>query len=222
MNKSKILNDVKENLENDYDSLWTIFSDKSKSRKSGGETRRDAGELVEAILQSIFNSINKNLPQERKIVSLVGSSDRLSKTIEYKGKVYTESIQVDRHIWQINNRIAFVENKTYLDSCYYDRALADFRKIAQALKQSQIDPGDVSYIVFAGQKAASENTLLAYEADFWHDTKHLTSNPNGLVPQVYYFLQRTRNSQKPWNENKFPLNHVGIEEFVNYILDLLS
>lgn len=80
--------------------------------------------------------------------------------------------------------------KPYLDSCYYDRALADFRKIAQSLHQCGEDPCNVEYIVFAGQKAAKDETLFAYTIDFYEDTKHLTKNVEGLSPHGVLFSQR--------------------------------
>ena len=109
-----------------------------------------------------------------------------------------------------------------MDSCYYDRALADFKKIAQALKQQNVDPADVCYIIFAGQKAASDNTLLTYEADFWHDTKHLTNNKGGIVPHTFYFLKGIRSSGKPLYKNKHDINIDEIKKFTNLIIDLIS
>ena len=219
MDRSKIITKVIENMEREYRTLWKDFA---KNSTTGGKARKGAGDLVESLLQVIFDTINSQLSAENKIISRIGSTDNLTKRIEYKGKIHTPRAHVDRHIWQLGKRIAFIENKTYLDSCYYTRALADFRNIAQALKQSNVDPADVSYIVFAGQKAANEDTLLAYEADFWHITKDLTKNPEGIVPHIFYFLQKTRISQHPWNENQFPLNHDDINKFVTHLLDLLS
>ena len=79
-----------------------------------------AGKLVENVLQNIINTINACVPNY-KIVSKVGSTDYLSKSINYKGSLHSmNTIQVDRHVFSNGKRIAFIENKTYLDSCYYD------------------------------------------------------------------------------------------------------
>lgn len=180
--------------------------------RTEGTIRYAAGELIEKVLQSIFDAMNQFLPLP--IVSKVGGTDFLSKTIQYKGQLYTNNhIQVDRHIWYGEKRIAFIENKTYLDSCYFDRALADFKKIIQALKQKEVDPSSCAYIVFAGQNAGRENTFLNYEAEFWDET--------GIVPQRYFFLKGKRNSSKPLYKIKHDLNFETIKMFVDTILALL-
>lgn len=190
--------------------------------KSEGVIRSAAGNLVEAILQNIFATISSQYP-EFNIDSKVGSTDCLEKTIHYKGKtVDFGRIQVDRHIWINHKRLAFVENKTYLDSCYSDRALADFRKIAQSLAQAGVDPAEVEYIVFAGQDAASSETLFTYEADFWADTRHLTKKPSGIVPKVFFFLKGKRTSAKPLYRVKHEIDDVVIEEFVNLIVETIQ
>lgn len=152
----------------------------------------------------------------------MGHTDYLTKTVNYKGReLHFDKIQVDRHVWAKNKRLCFIENKTYLEACYYDRALADFRKIAQALQQQGTDPSNCKYIVFAGQNAANQNTLFIYEADFWNDTKHLTSNPNGLETKTFFFLKGKRSSQKPLYKYKHELNKDVLSEFISYIIRLL-
>ncbi len=190
-------------------------------RKTEGEIRYAAGELVERVLQSIITSINAFLPHN--IISKVGSTDFLKKNIIYKGKSYeNNSIQVDRHLWYNGKRIAFIENKTYLDTCYYDRALADFKKIAQALEQDNKNPADYAYIVFAGQKAGRDNTFLTYEAEFWYETKNLLKCANGIEPHTFYFLKGTRNSSRPLYKIKHQLDHEAIKEFVKFIISLID
>lgn len=220
-NRQEIINTVIANLKICYDREQKKLEDIGKKHKTEGEIRYAAGELVEHILQNIFDSLN--LYFEDKIISKVGSSDFLSKFVIYKGKKYEfNTIQVDRHIWFKGKRIAFIENKTYLDSCYYDRALADFRKIAQSLHQNGDDPGNVEYIVFAGQKAAKDETLLTYTIDFYEDTKHLTENRDGLSTNVFYFLEGIRNSSKPLYKIKHPLNYSEIKRFLSLILSIIE
>lgn len=191
------------------------------THKTEGEIRYAAGELVERVLQSVFDAINTFLDQD-KIVSKIGRTDFLNKTIIYKGKAYiNDKIQVDRHVWYKGKRIAFIENKTYLDSCYYDRALADFKKIAQSLYQHGQNPLDFPFIVFAGQKAGKSNTFLTYEAEFWSETKSLT-NDVGIVPHTIYFLDGIRSSAKPLYKIKHSFNPNAIKELVNIILPLLK
>ena len=220
--KNQIANKVITNVKLCYDREQKNLHSIAVSSKTEGEIREAAGKLVENVLQNIFNTINAELPTA-KIVSKVGSTDYLSKTIFYKGKkVVNDKIQVDRHVFSNGKRICFIENKTYLDSCYYDRALADFRKIAQSLAEHGKDPSECKYIVFAGQNAASERTLFTYEADFWNDTKHLTLKRDGLETETFFFLKGKRSSSLPLYKVKHELDINNIRAFTYYILDILN
>lgn len=218
-----ILEKVITNLHQCYNSEWQNFYEIGQQllRKEikEGTVRAAAGKLVESLLQNIFDTINHEIPTAN-IESKVGSSDYLSKVVVYKGVEYSfNTIQVDRHVLSNGKRIAFIENKTYLDSCYYDRALSDFRKIAQSLNQHNEDPADVIYAVFAGQNATKQNTLEVYGIDFYDITKHLTNNPDGIMPKVCFFLNDRRNSSRPWYEIQFDLNDEEVKKFVELIID---
>src|SRR5574344_11651 len=220
INKIKSL--VKQNVTKTYDIEQANLVAICNHHKTEGEIRYAAGELVEKILQTIFNSINTFLSNE-KIVSKVGNTDYLTKEIVYKGKTYTnDTIQVDRHVWYKGQRIAFIENKTYLDSCYYDRALADFKKIIQSLCQHKQKPEDCLFIVFAGQKAANDNTLLNYEAEFCYETKDITDNELGIEPQTIYFLKNIRSSSKPLYKIKHELDFDNIFALVSLIINKIK
>ena len=222
MNREQIKQTVIEKVINSYDLEHANLVNIGIRHRTEGEIRYAAGELVEKILQTIFDSINLFLPDD-KIVSKVGSSDYLKKEIEYKGIRYiNNTIQVDRHVWYKNRRIAFIENKTYLDTCYYDRALADFKKICQSLLQENKEPLDYLFIVFAGQKAGKENTFLTYEAEFWHETKSIMNRQCGVEPKTIYFLKGTRNSSRPLYRIKHLLDFNSIKNFVDIILDKIE
>jgi len=217
----RITGKVITNIHKCYDREQAQLASLAETAQTEGVIRDAAGNLVESLLQNIFDTINTEIPGAN-IESIVGGRDRLSKTIHYKGRdVEFNQIQVDRHIFSNKKRIAFIENKTYLDSCYYDRALADFRKIAQSLKQHGTDPADVKYIVFAGQNAAKDKTLFVYEADFWDDTKHLTSDPNGIESKIFFFLKNKRSSAKPLYKVKHELDDDVIKKFVSFIIEIL-
>lgn len=220
--KIAIADQVIRNVKICYDREQSFLQSVAIGSKTEGEIREAAGKLVENILQDIIGTINSELPNAN-LISRVGSTDFLSKTIHYKGKeIIFDRIQVDRHVWAGDKRLCFIENKTYLDSCYYDRALADFRKIAQSLAEHGQDPSNCKYIVFSGQNAASSKTLFTYEADFWNDTKHLTSNPNGLETRIFFFLKGKRSSQQPLYRVKHELDIESIRNFVFYLLDILD
>ena len=222
MDREQIKKKVIENIIARYDTEHAKLVNIGLHHTTEGEIRYAAGELVEKMLQSIFDSVNSFLPNE-KIISKVGSTDYLKKEIYYKGVKYiNDTIQVDRHVWYKNKRIAFIENKTYLDTCYYDRALADFKKICQALLQERKNPSDCLFIVFAGQKAGKDNTFLTYEAEFWHETKSIMHSECGIEPKTIYFLQGTRNSSKPLYRIKHPLDIENIKNFVDIILNKIE
>lgn len=221
MNRDEVIDKITQHVEVYYDKEQDYLHNLSLTATTEGEIREAAGNLVEHVLQCIFDEMNKHFPN-CNIVSKVGSTDFLSKTIVYKGKrVEFNTIQVDRHVWANMKRICFIENKTYLDSCYYDRALADFRKIAQSLQQHGKDPANCKYIVFAGQDATKEDTRFIYEADFWNDTKHLTKNEAGLETKTFFFLKGKRSSSKPLYKIKHELDKRVLKEFILYILGIL-
>ena len=222
LNRNKIKSDVIQSVNHCYDVEQNNLVQIGLHHRTEGEIRYAAGELVESVLKSIFTAINNNLSVE-KIISKVGGSDYLKKEIVYKGVTYiNNTIQVDRHVWYKGKRIAFIENKTYLDTCYYDRALADFKKICQALEQEHKNPSDCLFIVFAGQKAGKDNTFLTYEAEFWYETKSIMDSPNGIEPKTIYFLKGTRNSSRPLYKIKHQLDMDNILNFVDIILDKIE
>lgn len=187
---------------------------------NGGQIRAASGQFIEKFLQNIFDEINNRF--NITIESKIGSSDFLTKKIDYNGKIYElNHIQVDRHVSYNSKRIAFIENKTYLDSCYWDRALADFRKIISALKQNGLKPEDMEYIVFSGQDSLDNDTKLAYEGDFFNDSKIFTTNNHGIKPHVFCFLEQKRNSSRPMYRVKYKIQDAVLQEFIKLILHLV-
>lgn len=220
-NEEKIISQVIYDFHKCYDIEQEKLRQIGIRHRTEGEIRAAAGMLVERLLQTVFDTINAFLGDD-KIVSKVGSSDYLKKIIKYKGEIYTNNfIQVDRHVWYKGKRIAFIENKTYLDTCYYDRALADFKKIVQALLQMRQDPKGCQFIVFAGQKAGRDNTFLTYEAEFWHETKEMLHSDEGVEPKTFFFLKGIRNSSKPLYRVKHELDEGAIRSFTELIISIL-
>lgn len=204
-----------------YDNEHPKLVKLANEARTEGEIRNAAGNFVEDFLQNIFDNINKYIPTAN-IISKVGSNDFLTLELEYKGeKITNDKIQVDRHIFSRGKRIAFIENKTYLDSCYYDRALADFKKIVYSMKQKGYNPEDFKYIVFAGQNAASEDRLFFYEAEFYHSIKHLTQNESGVDTRIFFFQKGKRNSSHPLYKIKHELDDEVLTNFIKYIVSIL-
>ena len=84
INREDVIEKVLEEVEKSYDFEQENLRQIGLQHRTEGEIRHAAGQLVENILQTIFNTINTFL-DENKIVSKVGSSDYLTKRIEYKG-----------------------------------------------------------------------------------------------------------------------------------------
>lgn len=214
---TEIINSIGEH----YDKIHKELVDFAPNAPTEGAIRERAGKFIENILQKIFDEINSKVP-EAKIVSKVGRTDYLSKTVHYKGRTYDfNQIQVDRHIWRKGKRIAFIENKTYLDSCYYGRALSDFKKIAQSLNQHGKDPAEVKYIVFAGQNAIRDKTQIIYEIDFLEDTKYLTERKEGIEPFVFFIFKEKRKASKPLYKYKHELDTAVLRDFIELILQII-
>lgn len=221
MDKNDICVQVIKSCHTFYDIQHPKLVQLGKSAKTEGEIRYAAGDFVERFLQNIFDTLNSLL--KVNIISKVGSNDFLHLEISYKGKKYrNDKIQVDRHVYNNNKCLCFIENKTYLDSCYYDRALADFKKIIYSINYNNDKPEKYKYIVFAGQKAASSNTLDFYEAEFYNSIKHLTDNDQGVDTRIFFFLKGTRNSQKPLYKIKHELDDETLKDFVMTMLDMLK
>ena len=221
MNRDDIVNKVIKNCHIFYDREHPKLVQLGRRAKTEGEIRYAAGDFVEKFLQHIFNTLNSLL--KTNIISKVGSSDFLHLEITYKGKKYrNDKIQVDRHVYNNDKCICFIENKTYLDSCYYDRALADFKKIIYSINYNNDKPEKYKYIVFAGQNAANLNTLNFYEAEFYNSIKHLTYKNKGVDIRIFFFLKGKRNSQKPLYKIKHELDDNTLKDFIKMILDMLE
>jgi len=125
MKNNDIIKNIIKDCHDFYDIEQPRLAKLAQRATTEGQIRAAAGNFVEKFLQNIFDCINRDFPKVR-IESKIGTSDYLSLSIEYKGKIITNNeIQVDRRVYSNGKLFAFIENKTYLDSCYYDRALAD-------------------------------------------------------------------------------------------------
>ncbi len=208
-----IINDVKIVWIERQNNLIKIY----KINKSGGEARKLSGQLTEVVLETIINGINKEF--DIKINSLIGSKDYLEVTLIYgERKIICKNIQVDRHLFHNNKRLGFIENKTYLDACYYDRALADFKKIIFALKQKNNNNiEDLKFIVFSGQNAISDDKQEFLELFFQYEMYKM--GVKIIETKIFYYLnEKKRNSSTPIYIDKFSIDENTIKEFILYLI----
>lgn len=212
-NIEKIINDVKKTWNVNQNHLIQTY----KSNKGGGKARQLAGELTESILETIINGINNYLGI--KLNSVVGNKDYLNATINHgDNKTTCDNIQVDRHLFLNKKRIGFVENKTYLDACYYDRALADFKKIIFSLKQKKDKNIDnLKFILFSGQNAIDNDKQEFLEVFFQYEMYLLGFKK--IETRIFYYLnEKKRKSSTPVYKNKFTIDEKVIKEFIYYLI----
>lgn len=212
-----------EEIESIIKSCHTFYNDEYKKLKDistlgEGKARKATQTFVENFLQFIIDCITNRVPKY-KIESRVGSKDFLSLTIDYKNKTYiNDKIQVDRHLYVDNMPLAFIENKTYLDSCYLDRTLSDFKKIIHSLYQRHLEPADYGFVVFAGQNCCSENKLYCYEAELYNSVKDIIDENRGLDIHYFFFLKGKRDSKTPIYKQQYELDDDVIKEFIKFFI----
>ena len=113
MNREQIKRKVIDDIVAKYDAEQANLVNIGLHHTTEGEIRYAAGELVEKILQSIFDSINSFLPNE-KIISKVGSTDYLKKEIpDYKNNKYYENRSLLKRTIEKNKLLTKIYCKIY-------------------------------------------------------------------------------------------------------------
>lgn len=96
------------------DSHLNIFENLASKIDSGGMIRSARGELVETLVERIWQDIDKNNTTTNK-----------KHTCTSKSGLYTIEKALDRNLYKNGKLVAMVECKAYLDSCYLERAIFD-------------------------------------------------------------------------------------------------
>ena len=121
-----------------------------------------------------------------------------------------KNLQVDKHIYRNGVMLKAVEYKTYLDSCYLNRAVMDFIE----LEQSPEVPDDVEYAIFAGQNAVGKDAFAYYPAYFKEKT--------GKEVKIFFVnpSRKRSSSRSIYNEQyreDFKLDTVVYNEFIDWL-----
>lgn len=216
-----IIEKVEDIYKNEQKELSNIY-------KIGGEgqARYSAGELTEKVLQSIFDNLNKSF-NENIFISKRGIKDFLSSKIKYKNdEVEIKNLQVDRHIYinkdKNEQKFGFIENKTYLDACYYDRALNDFKKIIYSLNSKNEQINNIKFIVFSGQSALSDKKRKYLEILFKYELSYVIKNVDIDIDVFYYLKEKKRSSDKPIYSTYFELDKKEIKRFILKLINKLN
>ena len=138
----------------------------------GGQLRCSSGDIVENVIQIIWEELSKNYPKSNATVC-TGSTTPFQ-IIDNAGNHIEES--VDKHCYINNKLVLCVECKTYLDKCYMQRADSDFNLMKTYDKTFKS-------IIVAHQDGIAKQTF-----DFFMNRHN--------IDKVFYFANTKRNSSK--------------------------
>ncbi len=210
-------------VEKFYDEVHpTLGYDSQGNKLDGGVIRINTEQFVENVLQIIFDKINELYSSN--IQSIVGGKRKVKRTINYNGTEVVDEVQVDRHVMFNDKFKFFVENKTYLDKCFMDRAYNDFRRIIRCLKQdNSTNLNEVRFFIFAGQTCVANDSAIMLESDFMEDMTNLCPdvNPIALKPIPIFFLKGKRSHHKALYKHKYDLDKDALTTFIKMIIDSL-
>ena len=165
---------------------------------TGGKRRALAGDLFETLVNDLIECTDRSLHKRRFIES---------RSIE---GILLPKLQVDKHI-AYNDRIESVcECKTYLDFCYYKRAISDFKEVLL----SPDTPDNIKLAVFTGQRSLDDNSLAFANA--------LSRLETGVTPELFVVnvvKQRSSNKQlcNPEYAADFDLDISELQRFIDWV-----
>ena len=207
--KEKIISKIdvkfKEILTNEVDRVYTESMENSgklydSSNNQGGKVRGANGTLVEYLTKLIFENIFKKYNLRYEFFK--------DPVIDYSENGYKES-SVDVQAKLLDYNIGFYnECKTYLDSCYLQRADGDIEAIKKINKE-QINIGIIISL---------ENSIADHTEKFFTD--------KGTIDKIFYIVDgRTsaRNGDKPIWKKQFRknLDRTKVFELIDYIDNII-
>lgn len=200
----------------------TLGYDSQGNKLDGGVIRSNTEQFVENVLQIIFDKINELYSSN--IQSIIGGKKKVKRTIIYNSTEVVDEVQVDRHVMFNNKFKFFIENKTYLDKCFMDRAYNDFRRIIRCLKQdNSTNLNEIRFFIFAGQTCVADTSAAMLEGDYMEDMTNLCPdvNPIALKPTTVFFLKGKRSYNKSLYMHKYELDKAALTTFIKMIIDSL-
>jgi len=160
---------------------------------SGGEIRKARGSLVEELVKSIWEGLGEG----HKAV------------LQQKHEIYFDSIDksmkvgCDVDCYKDEKLACIVECKAYLEKCYLERAVSDFRYLNETTK--------VPKIVVALEESIDPNT---YEI-----IKHLHSD---VFDGMYILCSGKRNASKPMYKSQYlkPIERELFNNLINFFKEI--
>jgi len=184
-------------IQNYYNSL-SLGHQLFERPNTGGKRRALAGSLFENLVNDLVACTDRSLHKKRFINSR-----------ELEG-ISLPKLQVDKHI-SYNDQIESVcECKTYLDFCYYKRAISDFKEVLL----SPDTPDSLKLAVFTGQRSLDDNSLEFANA--------LSRLETGVTPKLFVVnvvKQRDSNKQlcDPQFASDFDLDISELQRFIDWV-----
>jgi hypothetical protein len=166
---------------------------------TGGKMRASRGDSIESFVEYAINYIGIQLNVD--LIAKRGFKDKKKLITNFNNVEICKQHQVDIHIYLSGNFIGVVECKAYLDSCYYVRAMDDF-KLFQKFGYK------VKNIIFTLEDGMSKNTKTFI--DFMNEDIQLT---------LLYLTDGKRVSSKPIYKSQFKkeINIEILKKFINTI-----
>lgn len=181
------INEIKEYYNTEVEKLAAL-----KESDGEGAVRGATGRLYQDIAELLILSVDPSLKCKHNDFLI-----KYSKSGKYKVK----NIQVDLHVYREDTMLFILESKTYLDSCYLKRSIADFREVREIV-------GDVPAILWSGQNAVSDETF-----GFWNEECDFET--------FYCNSTKKRVATLPTYKTCDPLDIVVLEKFVKYVRSII-
>tara|TARA_B100001971_G_scaffold189509_1_gene191593 strand:+ start:430 stop:1176 length:747 start_codon:yes stop_codon:yes gene_type:complete len=178
----------------------------------GGTIRQQNGKLGEDFVEILFNHIVKFFFEDKNIIIKNGNKKEEKKNISItskNGETFTKKHSVDIHVYFNNELKICVECKSYLDSCYFGRALLDFHTYKQ---DNNGRFQDMIPMIFAFEEAADKNTLNFEMANL------------NIYPNIFYMLDGNRSSKKAYWKPKYrkQINQDKLLKFIKHIYNIFD
>ena len=184
----------------------------SREINIGGAIRQQNGKLGEDFVEILFNQMVKYFFKDKNIIIKNGNNKKEKKNITITsrdGKTFTKKHSVDIHVYFNNKLKICVECKSYLDSCYFGRALLDFHTYK---KDNEKKFQDMIPMIFAFEEAADQNTLNFEMANL------------NIYPNIFYMLDGKRSSKKAYWKPKYrkQINQDKFLKFIKHIYNIFD
>ena len=169
---------------------------------NAGALRNESGNLVEEITSFIWKEVSKMYPHINAQI-FKGSKKPIIAKSKKTGKFKIKS-SVDKHCFINETLVLAIEDKTYLDKCYLERASQDFLYIKSVCKE-------VECIVLS-----IENGIGNESCNFFLE--------EGGVDKIFYFANGKRNSREEKRIYNCPerISIELIQEFVRYVIGIFE